>query len=198
MISGAIYADITERITKDEIIEFYKAYIHPSSPDRTKLSIFMHSQLKQRSTVKFSVTAFELFIQELELAQVPTANLEHASSPEADAPLDKTIEFFSQHIDRYNFITEEKKAELLAMIKNLAVLHPVTGMSWPSREVDGTDDEKELREGTVVVDLVAFKQSLKNAELPLPVISLEPELVEVALESHENQPVKAVDEISDL
>jgi hypothetical protein len=44
-----------DKITKDEIIEFYNAYIHPSSPSRTKLSILMHSQIKQERKTEFTV-----------------------------------------------------------------------------------------------------------------------------------------------
>lgn len=175
----AKYADMTEKITKDEVIEFYKTYIHPSSPNRTKLSIFMHSQVKRESTVKLSTTAFEAFLKELELAQLPTADLEYASSLGADAPVAKAVEFFSKYIDKYDFIPEEKKTELLDKVKELATLHAVSSTSPASQEDNAQNkDEGTLREGTIVIeDLFAFKRTLENATLPVPVVSFEPERI---------------------
>lgn len=126
----------------------------------------MNSQVKPEPIPKFGLAAFEAFLRELELAQIPVEKLDYASLPKADPPVDTAVEFFSQYVGKMGTISEDRKTQLLDKVKELAKVHPVTS--------SGEQEEGKLREGTIIIeDLATFKQSLEKVKPTTSNISLE-------------------------
>lgn len=158
-----------ETITLPEMIEFYDKVINPSSPSRTKLSIFMNSQVKPGTTSKFSVAASQELLKDLKSAQVPVDEVQYANLSKSEPPVETALGFFSQYLDKVPFVSQEKKTQLLERVKELARLHPV--QTSPELVTEG-----KLKEGTIIIDdLVAFRKSLEMAKPARPVMSLEEE-----------------------
>lgn len=157
------------------MIEFYDTFINPSSPNRTKLSIFMNSQVKHGTTappVKFSVAAAEELLKDLKAAQIPVDEVQYAALSKSEPPLDNALAFFGQYMDKIPFITPEKKTQFLERVKELARLHPGPNALNASEPLS----EGKLREGTIIIeDLAAFRKSLEGARPAKAVMSLEEE-----------------------
>jgi len=178
-IAEAKSASLVEKLTLEDILEFYATYIDPRSEKRAKLSIHLHAQAKPGgkdqgiSPVRFSVEASNAYLVDLKAAQVPLDEAQYIALSKAEPPLEVVLQFWTGHMMSVPFISKEKRGQLLERAKELAALHPVAAQSG-----DGLLNKGRLLEGTIVVESLAeFKKGLPLSKPAVPVMALEVEQV---------------------
>ena len=149
-----------ETITKDDVLKLFMAKIHPSSPTRAKLSVHLRSQKPPPITMSSAaLAALQLRLHE---ANVPTDGLSWVAELGGDAepPAAAVVKYWTDKFANMPAVPHQTATALLAAIPVLANEHK------PESAYEG-----KLADGAVVItDPKAFKQGLKVAPDPKPVV----------------------------
>lgn len=154
---GERQARLIENLTLKDVLEFYDAFLLPSSPTRSKLSIHAHPQAK--STTQFSVTASQVFLEDLKSRGVPVDEAEYTKLSAAEPSLEAVKAFWTPYLSNLPTLPKESATSLLARIDDLVQLHPVTKAG----------EDGSLPSGVVVIgDLAKWKTTLELSPAPIP------------------------------
>ncbi|KAG8817090.1 Insulinase (Peptidase M16) [Serendipita sp. 401] len=164
-----------EKLTLEDMVEFYNTYVDPESTSRAKLSMHIHSQSKPSTNSNFSVAASKVFLEDLKEAQVPVDEAQYTTLSKAEPSVDSVVGFWTKYLGTLATLTPERRQKLLDRIKELAELHPV-------KPVEGSSGV--LKEGTIIVDdLQAFKKTLQMSRPTVSVIDLDEEARQATVSS---------------
>lgn len=147
-----------KQTTKQEIIDVFMRYIHPSSPTRRKLSIHMDSQVKPTEDPATRATALmeSLVAKNVVVPEEPLKQLT-ASQPSVDA-----VQAFARECIKASEIKEEERTSLDVLVDALAE---------PPKETTA-----RIRDSNVFIeDIVGWKASLQCSAAARPVEALEVE-----------------------
>ncbi|KDQ61093.1 hypothetical protein JAAARDRAFT_32094 [Jaapia argillacea MUCL 33604] len=157
-------AEVLQSVTKDDVLSIFLSHIHPSSPNRSKLSVHLRSQKPPPKKVGLAArTAFKTLVKE---STIPVDQHESGEEEFADDEEDPLITDFAKHWHGLlaPSADPETMKKLLLEIPKLVEQHPVQG--------EGEDNEgTQKREGvTYIEDVKAFKASLKPSGDPKPIV----------------------------
>ena len=145
-----------KQTTKQEVIDVFMRYIHPSSPTRRKLSIHMDSQIKptedpvaRAKTLMETLAGKSVVVPEEDWKQLL------ASQPSVEA-----VQTFARECIKASEVSEEDKTSLDALVSALAE---------PPRETTA-----RVRESNVLIeDIIGWKASLQCSAAARPIEALE-------------------------
>jgi insulysin len=141
-------------VTKQDILDLYNNSVHPSAPDRAKLSVHLHSRKpKPKQISEAAAQAFE--------EKVMAAGIMLADGIKDDEPggTQMSVANFVEHWE--NVLGDDPQAnDLLADIPVLANLHPATE----------EDIARRLEGPTYIQDVAQFRKGLRLSEDPKPIV----------------------------
>lgn len=144
-----------KQTTKQEVIDVFMRYIHPSSTTRRKLSIHMDSQVKPADDLMTRATK----LMETLVAKDVVVNEEELKALLATKPEVSAVQAFAKECIAKSSTKEEDRPSLDALVDALAE---------PSKETTA-----RVRESNVFVeDIVAWKASLQASAAARPVEAL--------------------------
>ena len=154
---GERHARLVEKLTLSDVLEFYDAYILPTSPTRSKLSI--HAHPKAESSAQFSKAASQLFLEDLKSRDVPVDEEQHTKLSAAELSVEEVKKFWTPYLSGLSTLPKESATLLLARIDELSLLHPAAK----------TDEDRSLASDVVVIgDLAKWKTTLQLSSAPIP------------------------------
>ena len=154
---GERQAQLIENLTLNDVLEFYDAFLLPSSSTRSKLSIHAHPRVKP--TAQFSVAASQVFLEDLKSRDVPVDEAEYTKLSAAQPPVEAVKEFWTPYLSNLPTLPKESATLLLARIDELARLHPVAK----------GDENSSLPSDVVVIgNLAKWKNTLELSPAPIP------------------------------
>lgn len=153
---GERQARLIEKLTLNDVLEFYDAFIVPTSPTRSKLSI--HAHPKAKSSTQFSKAASQLFLEDLKSRGVPVDEEQYTKLSAAEPSVEKVKEFWTPYLSSLSTLPKESATLLLARIDELSLLHPAAK----------TDEDSSLPSNVVVIgDLAKWKSTLQLSPAPI-------------------------------
>ncbi|KAI4239741.1 MAG: hypothetical protein L6R40_005486 [Gallowayella cf. fulva] len=184
-------ADAIRPVTKEEMVEFFKEFIHPTSPSRAKLSVHMVAQatpLKDSAnaaTGKGAVAASERKAQLVALLGQYLVSVGVSTDPDALAKRFEDVDVASGEVDAIvgaiatymehdAKVPKEQAARVLEQGKQIlgTVVLPQLGVEVRVPEEDLPKVPRGVRETVLVVDVGDFKASLRVSEGPRAVRAL--------------------------
>ncbi|CAO1620783.1 unnamed protein product [Sympodiomycopsis kandeliae] len=165
--------DVNElkQITKQEVLDLFMKYIHPSSPTRSKLSVHIQSQVKPKI---FSTQAAQAFKQVLS-SQESTAALVNDQAPGAKEAWEMLLKGTTSVESVKDFIKDTIGAaaqdgqleQVNALVDSLAQQHPAQDVASNTPESDALLSKDAIE----VDDVTAFKAGLVPSKAAVPVRS---------------------------
>ncbi|CAG8732250.1 1933_t:CDS:2, partial [Acaulospora morrowiae] len=154
--------DVSEirKITKSDLLEFYKTLICPSSPVQRKLSVHMRSQksAQTKRSVQIEINDLHTFLIEqglnIKVEELTTffSSKELINGPKLE---DLLREFLVEH-------NKLKKDEIEDLIKNVTKLNSEKDEGDPKLEMD--------QENELIEDVIAWKRNMKLGPAAVPVV----------------------------
>lgn len=149
-------AHLLKTITKDDVLAAFLTHVHPSSPNRAKLSVHM-SSVKPRPK-KVSIAASDAFTALVQEAQLDVAQSEWKESLGDGTPLASDFTNYWKQIFASKDSVEGKR--LLDLLPELIAKYPAEG-----------EGEGQVRPDiTYIKDLQAFKEGLTVSVDPGPLV----------------------------
>lgn len=154
---GERQAQLVEKLTLNDVLDFYDTFLLPTSSTRSKLSI--HAHPKAKSTAQFSKAAAQVFLEDLKSRSVPVDEAEYTKLSAAEPPVEAVKKFWTPYLANLPTLPQESATFLLARIGELARLHPVAK----------ADEDHSLPPDVVVIgDLAKWKTTLELSPAPIP------------------------------
>jgi insulysin len=151
---GERQAQLIEKLTLNDVLEFYDAFLLPSSSTRSKLSI--HAHPKAKDLAQFSVVASQVFLEDLKSRDVSVDDAQYTKLSAKEPSVEAVKTFLAPYLST---VPEESTTSLLARIDELARLHPVVK----------ADEDSSLPSDVVVIgDLAKWKTALELSPPPIP------------------------------
>jgi len=152
-------AAILETVTRQEVLEVFNKFIHPSSPIRGKISVHLRSQAAPPARV--SAAAAHEFLPHLLSHNIPIIQAEYETGSAAQPPLDAALAYYTQFFTSLKTLDQSQIDKLLALLMKLVKLHPLAE--------EGVEPVR-LREGTVFIkDVADFKAQLTLSKAAIPI-----------------------------
>lgn len=154
---GERQARLIEKLTLEDVLEFYDALILPTSLTRSKLSV--HAHPKAKSSTQFSKAASQSFLEDLRSRDVPVDEEEYTKLSAAEPSVEDVKKFWTPYLSDLPTLPKESATLLLARIDELSLLHPAAK----------TDEDNSLPSNVVVIeDLAKWKTTLQLSPPPVP------------------------------
>lgn len=162
-MSGDLEADIVKSLSKDDVLSFFMAYVHPDSPTRSKLSVHLCSQ--KSPSPRVSLKAAQVLLAHFKAAGIPVKEAEFNAAAKLQLSTDVHQAAWRDYFEKDDPAFDKKiAAELVDLIAKVAKQYPLEDDS-----VDG-----KLKDGTVYIDNMAALKSrllLGPAATPLETYS---------------------------
>jgi len=147
-LSREFEAEILKSLSKDDVLAFLMAYVHPNSPTRSKLSVHLCSQKSQSPRV--SAKAANVLLGHFKAAGIPVKEAEFNAAAKLQLSTDVHQAAWRNYFEKEDPTFDKKiAAELVDLIAKVAKQHPL--------EDDHADGK--LKEGAVYIDNVAALKS---------------------------------------
>ncbi len=154
---GERQAQLIEKLSLNDILEFYDALILPTSTTRSKLSL--HAHPKPKSSAQFSKAASQSFLEDLKSRGVPVDEEQYTKLSAAEPSVENVKKFWTPYLSNLSTLPQESATLLLARIDELSLLHPAAK----------TDENNSLPSNVVVIgDLAKWKTTLQLSPPPIP------------------------------
>jgi len=141
----------------DDVLDIYDAFILPTSPTRSKLSIHAHPRAK--SSAQFSKAASQVFLEDLKSRDVPVDEAQYTKLSAAEPSIEAVKKFWTPYLSNLSTLPKESATLLLARIDELSLLHPVVK----------ADENSSLPSDVVVIeDLAKWKTTMQLSPAPIP------------------------------
>lgn len=181
-------AETIAKLTKEDMLSFFKLYIDPTSDKRAKLSIHLQAQATPKSLAG-AISPEDQKKSVLALLQESSAAMGLSISPEtwqgsfkdisvAEGGKDAIVEAYQSCVSASQMVTDEQMPALLEEIKKLLdTVLPSLGIEVKP-EIDGEEGQAELppvppvSKTTYVGDVRAYKSGLQLSAGPSPVAEL--------------------------
>lgn len=155
-----------KKVNKEDVINLFMKYIHPSSDERAKLSVHLNSQVK---ATRFSVKAAETLEKESSERGLPTPKEAFDMLKSQQPNVEIVKEHTSQSLVSVEGIAKEQTDAVLARIDELAKEHPF------EKEVSTEGEVSSLQKSSVnvkkisVQETIDFKAGLAPSRASVPV-----------------------------
>lgn len=160
MRAGAVDAEILANVSKQDVLDLFMTYIHPSSTLRSKLSV--HMRADTAPPPKFSVAASEAYLTALKAQGVEVQEDEYRKLSAAEPPVPAVKAFWTNHFGTLPNLSAETAQKLLFSIDRLAKEHAVVSSE--------TVTEGKLSDSvTHIQNMSLFKAGLTVSKAATPV-----------------------------
>jgi insulysin len=155
LLAGDSDADLLQSITKAEILELFRARVHPDSPERAKLSVHLKSQKKKPAKLSSeALRAFEKSVNAYITVEGTSWKDELGVTDTMDNIIvDDLTQYWTEKLGSASSQDDAKAQDIRALlnsIPDLMLQHP------------GDEDSDILDSGvTVIEDLKSFRSGLR-------------------------------------
>ncbi|KAA8900675.1 hypothetical protein TRICI_006176 [Trichomonascus ciferrii] len=154
-------AEIIKTLTKDDIIGFYKEYLVPASPQRTKLVVHLQSQAPPSLSLKSIASASIINMASEKRIDIEAGDVEAVLERVTDANnVDEILKEIKKELVTRNKLSEASAGEFVNECK-IEVNSQISG-----------DSKKKYPEGDKIESVARFKSGMMLTEAPIPVEDL--------------------------
>jgi insulysin len=162
-MSGESETETVRSLSKNDVLSFLMAYVHPDSPTRSKISVHLCSQ--KFPSPRVSLRAAHVLLERFKAVGIPVKEAEFNAAARLQLPTDVHQTAWRDYFEKDDPTFDKRiAAELVDLIAKVAKQYPVEGDS-----VDG-----KLKEGAVYIDNMAALRSrltLGPAAVPIETYS---------------------------
>lgn len=151
---------MSQNVTKEDVLTFFKERLHYSSPSRAKISVHLKAQKpRPKRLSEAAAVAFADSVQKKGVS-VDADKWREELFSNGEPLLTQAAEYWQRLLAGESAISADKAKELLATLPTLAESSPAT-----------SDYEGKLRDGeTVIEDPKAFRTTLRLTDPSKPVV----------------------------